>query len=231
MNLVEEALAQGRKTLSEHASKQFLASHGIPVCREHLAQSEDDAVRAASDVGFPVVMKACGADLTHKTEDNLIRLGIRSEEEVREVYRELSGKPVQGVEGILVQEMVSGHRELVIGLIRDPQFGPCVMFGFGGIFTEVLNDVSFRVAPLEPYDAEEMMEEIRSKKILDPFRGEPEVDREQLARALIALGKIGMENPGIQEVDINPLKVREGKPVAVDALVVLAQPESEGGSE
>jgi acetyl-CoA synthetase (ADP-forming) len=225
MNLVEEALAQGRKTLSEHASKQFLSSHGIPVCREVLARSEDEAVRAASDMGFPVVMKACGADLTHKTEDNLIRLGIRSEEEVREVYGDLSGKPIQGIEGVLVQEMVLGHRELVIGLIRDPQFGPCVMFGFGGIFTEVLNDVTFRVAPLEPYDAMEMMEEIRSKKVLDPFRGEPAVDKEKLAQALIALGKIGMENPAIQEVDINPLKIREGTPVAVDALVVLAPPE------
>lgn len=223
MNLIDEALAQGRKTLSEHASKQFLASHGIPVCREALARTEEDALRAASEVGFPVVMKACGAELTHKTEENLIRLGVRSEEEVREAYRELSGKPVQGIDGILVQEMVRGHRELVIGLIRDPQFGPCVMFGFGGIFTEVLNDVSFRVAPLETYDAMEMMEEIRSKKILDPFRGEPAVDREPLAQALIALGKIGLDHPAIQEVDINPLKIRDGKPVAVDALVVLSQ--------
>jgi len=225
MNLVEEALAKGRKTLSEHDSKIFLASYGIPVCRERLVHSEDDAVRVASELGFPVVMKACGADLTHKTEDNLVRLGVRSEGEMREVYRELAGKPVKGIEGILVQEMVRGHRELVIGLIRDPQFGPCVMFGFGGIFTEVLNDVSFRVAPLETYDAMEMMEEIRAKKILDPFRGEPAVNREPLAQALIALGRIGMENPGIQEVDINPLKIREGNPVAVDALVVLAPQE------
>jgi len=197
------------------------------VCREVLARSADEAVGAASDMGFPVVMKACGADLTHKTEDNLIRLGIRGEEEVREAYGDLAAKPVQGIEGVLVQEMVQGHRELVIGLIRDPQFGPCVMFGFGGIFTEVLNDVTFRVAPLETYDAMEMMEEIRSKKILDPFRGEPAVDKEKLAGALIALGKIGMENPAIQEVDINPLKIREGTPVAVDALVVLAPPEQD----
>lgn len=222
MNLVEEALAKGRKTLSEYDSKMFLASHGIPVCRERLVHSEDDAARAASEVGFPVVMKACGADLTHKTEGNLVRLGVRSETEAREVYRELAGRPVEGIEGILVQEMVRGHRELVIGLIRDPQFGPCVMFGFGGIFTEVLNDVAFRVAPLEPYDAMEMMDEIRAKKILDPFRGEPAVNREALVQALIALGTIGMENPGIQEVDINPLKIRDGNPIAVDALVVLA---------
>jgi acetate---CoA ligase (ADP-forming) subunit beta len=222
MNLIEEAVAKGQKTLSEHASKQFLASHGIPICRETLVHSEDDAVQAASSLGFPVVLKACGAELTHKTEDNLVRLGVRSEEEVREVYRDLAGRKVQGIQGILVQEMVRGHRELVIGLIRDAQFGPCVMFGFGGIFTEVLNDVSFRVAPLEPWDALEMMDEIRAKKILDPFRGEPAVDREQLARALVTLGNIGLESPSIQEIDINPLKVREGKLVAVDALVVLS---------
>jgi len=222
MNAIEQAQAEGRKTLSEHEAKQFLAAHGIPVCREVLARTEEDAVRAAAEMGFPVVMKACGAELTHKTEENLVRLGVRSEGEVREAYRELSGRPVRGIEGILVQEMVRGHRELVIGLIRDPQFGPCVMFGFGGIFTEVLNDVSFRVAPLEAYDAMEMMEEIRAKKILDPFRGEPAVDREPLVQALIALGRIGLDNPSIQEVDINPLKIRDGKPVAVDALVVLS---------
>jgi acyl-CoA synthetase (NDP forming) len=221
MNLIEEAVAKGQKTLSEYASKQFLASHGIPVCRESLVQSEDDAVQAASAMGFPVVMKACGADLTHKTEDNLIRLGIRSGEEVRAAYGELAGREIQGIDGILVQEMVQGHRELVLGLIRDAQFGPCVMFGFGGIFTEVLNDVSFRVAPLEEWDAMEMMREIRAKKILEPFRGEPAVDTEQLAKALIALGKIGLENPSIQEVDINPMKIRDGKAVAVDSLVVL----------
>jgi len=111
----------------------------------------------------------------------------------------------------------------VIGLIRDAQFGPCVMFGFGGIFTEVLNDVSFRVAPLETWDAMEMMDEIRAKKILDPFRGEPAVDREMLAQSLITLGTIGLENPSIHEIDINPFKIRDGKPVAVDALVVLSR--------
>ncbi len=221
MKIIEEAIAKGQKSLSEFASKQFLKSYGIPVCQEHLVQSEEEAVEKASAIGFPVVMKGCGETLTHKTESNLVRLWLRSPEEVQQAYRDLTGLAQEGLEGILVEEMVPGHRELVIGLIRDAQFGPCVMFGFGGIFTEVLNDVSFRVAPLEEWDAMEMMEEIRAKKILDEFRGEAAVDRKALADCLIALGKIGLENPEVQEIDVNPLKFRDGKPVAVDALVVL----------
>ena len=222
MKILEEAVAQGRKTLSEYESKQFLASHGIPICREALVQSEAQALQQAREIGFPVVMKACGAALTHKTEGNLVRLGLASAEDVSRAYRELTQAGQDGLDGVLVQEMVKGHRELVIGLIRDAQFGPCVMFGFGGIFTEVLNDVAFRVAPLLKWDATEMMEEIRARKILEPFRGEPAVDRDILAQSLITLGQIGLDYPAIQEIDINPLKVREGKPIAVDALVVLA---------
>jgi len=222
MKIIEEAIAKGQKSLSEFASKQFLASYGIPVCGESLVQSEKEAVKKAKEFGFPVVLKACGATLTHKTEGNLIRLWLRGPDEVQTAYRDLTQDKSQDLEGVLVQEMVSGHRELVIGLIRDAQFGPCVMFGFGGIFTEVLNDVSFRVAPLEEWDAMEMMEEIRAKKILEAFRGEPAVDRHLLAESLIALGKIGLENDSIEEIDVNPLKFRDGKPVAVDALVVLA---------
>jgi acetyl-CoA synthetase (ADP-forming) len=223
MKIIEEAIARGQKSLSEFGSKQVLASYGIPVCQESLVHSEDEAVARARAFGFPVVLKACGEKLIHKTEENLVRLWLRSPQEVQEAYRDLTKRAPEGLEGILVQEMVPGHRELVIGLIRDAQFGPCVMFGFGGVFTEVLNDVSFRVAPLEEWDAMEMMEEIRAKKILEPFRGEPPVDRRLLAESLIALGRIGLENSAIEEIDVNPLKFRNGKPVAVDALVVLSQ--------
>jgi succinyl-CoA synthetase beta subunit len=228
MKIIEEAVAKGQKSLSEFESKQLLASYGIPVCRESLVQSEEEAVEKATAFGFPVVLKACGATLTHKTEGNLIRLWLRGPEEVKEAYRDLARGPSEGLDGVLVQEMVSGHRELVIGLIRDAQFGPCVMFGFGGVFTEVLNDVSFRVAPLEEWDAMEMMEEIRAKKILEDFRGEPAVDRRLLAESLIALGRIGLENDSIEEIDVNPLKFRDGKPLAVDALVVLADKAKSG---
>lgn len=222
MGILEEAVAKGHKTLSEYSSKKFLQSHGIPVCKECLVTSENDLVRAIDEIGLPVVLKACGPELTHKTEGNLVRLHLSTPDEALGAYRDLMAHATSGWEGVLVQEMVRGHRELVIGLTRDAQFGPCVMFGLGGILTEVLNDVTFRIAPLETYDALEMVTEIRARKILDAFRGEPPVDLNMLASCLITLGRIGLENPVIQEVDINPLKVRNGKPVAVDALVVIS---------
>jgi len=219
-NVVEEALKRGQKTLSEYESKLLLKEYGIPVTREYLAGSAKDAVKYAKELGYPVVLKGCGAELTHKTEHGLIKLGLKNEDEVKKAYEELvkKGSPMDGV---LVQEMVEGDRELVIGLIRDPQFGPCVMFGLGGIYTEVLRDVSFRVAPLMRRDAREMMEEIKARQILGPFRGKEPVDREILSESLIAMGQIGLDHSKIKEIDINPLIILRGKPIAVDALVVL----------
>jgi succinyl-CoA synthetase beta subunit len=221
MNIIEEALKRGAKTLSEHESKLFLAEHGIPVTREVVVSTEENAVLAAEDIGYPVVLKGSGEALSHKTEMNLIALDMRSEAEVREAFQRLTSNPEVAVAEVLVQQMVKGDRELVIGLTRDDQFGPCVMFGLGGIFTEILEDISFRVAPLRRVDAMEMMEDIRGKKILDAVRGKASVDREVLADILLSLGQIGLDYEKIREIDINPLKILDGKPIAVDALVVL----------
>jgi len=126
-----------------------------------------------------------------------------------------------------VQEWIEGDkREFVVGLTRDPQFGPCVMFGLGGIFTEALRDVSFRIAPLSEMDAEEMIDEIQTRKLLGEFRGSPAVDRAELVKALMGIGRLGLENDEIAEIDINPLIVDGDKPVAVDALVILAAPKA-----
>ena len=122
---------------------------------------------------------------------------------------------------ILVQEMVKGQRELVVGLNRDPQFGPCVMFGLGGIFTEILKDIAFRIAPLEKRDALEMMQEIKARKILEPVRGMPAADLDKLSDILIKVGTIGLEQEAVKEIDINPVILSGSNPVAVDALVVL----------
>jgi acetyl-CoA synthetase (ADP-forming) len=151
----------------------------------------------------------------------MIELDIKDENALEVAYKALEERGQGKLDGILVQQMIKGEREFVAGLIRDPQFGPCVMFGLGGIFTEVLKDVTFRVAPLEKRDALEMMDEIRSKKLLDAFRGKPAVNREVLAETLINLGKIGLENEEIAEIDINPIKIKDDMPIAVDALVVL----------
>ncbi len=222
MGIIEEAAARGQKSLDEYQAKRFLAEHGIPVTREELVSNPQEAVQAAERLGWPVVLKACGPDIAHKTERDLVRVRIETPEALQKAYSEieanLGGEPY---EGMLVQEMVKGEREFVIGLIRDPQFGPCVMFGLGGIFTEVLKDTSFRVAPLEEYDAMQMMEEIRAKALLDSFRGKPPVDRKALAAALIAVGDIGMKYEAVKEIDINPVIIAGDKPVAVDALIVL----------
>lgn len=222
MKIIDEALKRGAKALSEYESKKLLAEYGVSITQEKIVSAEDDAVAAASDIGYPVVLKGSGEELSHKTEMNLIALNLRDENEVREAYKNLISNPEAEVKEVLVQQMIKGDRELVVGLTRDAQFGPCVMFGLGGIFTEILEDVSFRVAPLTRWDAKDMMGEIRAAKILDAFRGKPEVDREALADILIAIGTIGMELDQVAEIDINPLKILDGKPVAVDALVVLS---------
>ena len=226
MNMIEKALAEGRSALSEHESKQLLSSFGIPVTNEVIVRNAVGAGSSAAVlVGFPVVLKASGASLSHKTEVGGVALNLRTEEEVRKEGERLLKIP--GCEALLVQEMVKGGREIVCGLIRDTQFGPCVMFGIGGILTEVLEDIVFRVAPLTLSDARDMVAEIRGTKIVEPFRGEGAADMDQLCQTLVALGEIGIKYGDVLEIDINPLKIRpNGKVVAVDALVVLKAAEN-----
>ena len=221
MESIEAALKRGARTLSEHDSLQFLSAHGVPVVRQKVIDTEDNAVAAAAEIGYPVVLKGSGEGVSHKTELSLVAIDLRNEKDVRKAYNELTSRPEVQIKDVLVQQMIKGDRELVVGLTRDAQFGPCVMFGIGGIFTEVLKDTSFRIAPLSRWDAMDMMEDIRGKEILGAFRGKPPVDREILADILIAVGQIGMNYDQIREIDINPLKISDEKPVAVDALVVL----------
>ncbi len=218
--IIDDAVKRGMKTLSEYDSKKVIASAGVPVTREKLARSREEALRFAGEIGYPVVLKGCSADAAHKTEMGLVKLKLGGPDEVGAAYDEITGKGLD-LDGVLVQEMIRGDREFVIGMSRDPQFGPCVMFGIGGIFTEVIKDVTFRVAPLTELDAEEMIDEIRMKKLLGEFRGSPAVDRTALVRALVGIGEIGYGNDRIAEIDINPVIIDGGRPVAVDALVVL----------
>ena len=221
MDIVDKARKEGRETLSEYESKIVLASYDIPVTREIIIQNDNDVISAAHEIGYPVVMKGCSPEITHKTEKDLIRTDIRDDKEALDTFNDIMAGMKGSHGAILIQEMIKGKRELVIGLIRDPQFGPCVMFGLGGIFTEILKDVSFRLAPLEKRDALEMMDEIKAHKMLDAVRGMEPVDRELLSKMLINVGKIGVENDAIKEIDINPVIISGSRPVAVDALVVL----------
>ncbi len=221
MGIIEQALSENRTTLSEYESKKLLATYGIPVSREVLVQNRAALIPALKQIGYPMVLKGCSPQISHKTEQGVVRLDIRSEEEALIAYDEINSSIGGNDAGVLVQEMVKGQRELMAGLTRDAQFGPCVMFGLGGIFTEILKDVSFRLAPLEEKDALDMMEEIKGHRILDAIRGMERVNRSTVARILTALGSIGLENENIKEIDVNPLIIRNGEPVAVDALVVL----------
>jgi acetyl-CoA synthetase (ADP-forming) len=221
VKIIDDALLRGEKTLSEFDSKKVLEAYFIPVTREYIAKSLTDAKRLAQEIGYPVVLKGSSSTLTHKTELDMVELNIKNEKALKDAYQSIEKRGESKIDGILVQEMIKGKREFVAGLIRDPQLGPCVMFGLGGIFTEALQDVTFRVAPLEIEDALEMMNEIKAKKLLDSFRGKPAVNKDILANVLKNLGRIGLEIPEIAEIDINPLIIKNGIPIAVDALVVL----------
>jgi len=221
MEIIKKAIEEGKKTLSEFDSKKVLAEYGIPVTQEVTVTNIDDLKQAAKQIGYPIVLKGNSAEIAHKTEMGLIQIDIRNETEAITAFNDIIGKMPGTEKEVLVQEMVKGQRELVAGMTCDAQFGPCVMFGLGGIFTEVLKDVAFRVAPLTKRDATDLMNDIKATKILDAVRGMEAVDRDLLADILIAVGKIGMDYPQVKEIDINPLKIKNGKPIAVDALIVL----------
>jgi succinyl-CoA synthetase beta subunit len=208
-------------TLSESASKRLLAAHGVAVVDERTADTVDAAVEAAVELGFPVVVKLCGPAIAHKTERGLVRLGLTDEAAVRAAGEALltAAAPEDGAVELLIAPMLSGTRELIAGVTDDPHFGRCVMVGMGGILTEAIADVSFRLVPVDRVDAEEMLDDLATQRLLGPFRGEPAVDRAALVDVLLALSDLAQHDPDVRAVDVNPLIVVDGRPVAVDALV------------
>src|SRR2546427_8374955 len=222
--------ADGERPLSEHASKALLAGYGVRVAREALGADAEAAARAGEEIGFPVVVKLCGDAIVHKTERNLVRLGIADAAGVRAAARELLARrrPEDGDVALLVAEMVRGRRELIAGVVRDPQFGPCVMLGVGGILAEAIGDVVFAAAPLSATEARRMIGGLGAgRHLLAPVRGEPAVDVDALAEILVGLGRLALERPEVQSIDRKPPTVRDGRPIAVDALVVLGSPAPE----
>ena len=211
-----------RMTLTEAESKAALRQYGVPVVEEWVVRTADEAAQQATKLGYPVVLKGLGARLTHKTELGLVKLNLQNAEDVCTAAGEIAAGAGADLEGFLLQPMVTGRREFVAGLFRDVQFGPVVMFGLGGIFTEALDDVIFRLAPLDEAEARHMIGELRSKKLLSAFRGDKPADMEALIRTLVGLSRLGCDHPEIKEVDINPLIVSsDGRVKAVDALIVL----------
>jgi acetate---CoA ligase (ADP-forming) subunit beta len=211
------------RTLSEPESKRVLAAAGVPVLDERVVDTPGEATDAARELApdAAVVVKLCGDGVAHKTERGLVRLGLHGDNDVRAAAQQLldAATPEDGEVGILVAPMVRGSRELIAGLHRDAQFGPCVMLGIGGVLTEALADVAFRLVPVERVDAEELLDDLETQALLGPVRGEPPVDRTVVADLVLALSRLAEADPAIVSVDVNPLVVVDGRPVAVDALV------------
>jgi acetate---CoA ligase (ADP-forming) subunit beta len=209
------------RTLAEHESLALLREHGIATVEEVVVADAADAVRAADRLGYPVVVKATGAGLAHKTERGLVRLGLRGAADVEAAANELLAAATDGPGELVVAPMVAGRRELFAGAHDDPQFGPTVVVGIGGVFAEALSDVAVSLAPIDDVDAREMIGALRAPSYLGPFRGEPAVDRDRLAAVLLALSDLITRRGEVVAVDVNPLVVVDGVPVAVDALVEL----------
>ena len=170
MEAIERALAENRRALTEYEAKRLLAGYGIPVTRETVASSRADTVDAARSIGFPVVIKGSGAELMHKSEAGAVLVNILNEADVTAAFDDVSRRLGSKFEGVLVQEMIKGRRELVIGMHREPHFGPCVMLGLGGVMTEIINDTAFRVAPFDEIEALDMVSHLRAKQIFDADR-------------------------------------------------------------
>lgn len=209
------------RTLPEDEGSALLAEYGVPVAPSARVRDADAAVVAAEAIGFPVVAKLAGDGIAHKTERGLVRLALADAAAVRAAAAALlaAARPADGDVAVLVAPMLRGNRELVAGLVRDPQFGPCVMVGFGGVLAEAVADVAFVPVPLDPVDAAEAIESLAAQRVLGPARGEPAVDREALAAVMLSLAALAEARPDVVSVDVNPLIVLDGQPVAVDALV------------
>ncbi|HDI60793.1 MAG TPA: CoA-binding protein [Desulfobacteraceae bacterium] len=221
--LIDTALSEERPALADADAKVLLANHGIPLVPEARVQSVAEAAEAARRTGFPVVLKGYGPNLLHKTEQGLVRPGLASAEAVAAAAEAMAQSAGAQLEGFLVQPQVEGRREFVAGIFRDAQFGPVILFGLGGVFTEALADVALRLAPLTRQDAAAMLAEIRARRLLEAFRGEAAVNKDRLIDVLLALSDIAVRYPRVAELDINPLLITPGgDPVAVDALVTVA---------
>jgi len=208
-------------TLSESASKELLARHGLPIAAEEVVADPAAAVEAACRIGFPVVAKLCGDSIAHKTERGLVRLGLADSGAVSAAAAELlaAATDADGDVSVLIAPMVRGNRELIAGLNRDPQFGMTVMVGVGGILAEAVADVSVRLVPIDRHDAAQMLDDLSTQSLLGEFRGEPALDRDAMADVLVGLSDAATAHPEIVSADLNPLIICEGRPVAVDALV------------
>jgi acyl-CoA synthetase (NDP forming) len=223
---IQQARSQGRTVLTEIESKQVLAAAGIPVAEATLAPSAEAAAKAADAAGYPVVMKIVSPDITHKSDVGGVKVGLASADEVRAAFDEMTAavkarEPGAKIEGVAVQKMAPQGIEVIIGMSKDPQFGPVLMFGLGGILVEVLKDVSFRIVPIERRDAREMIEDIKAYPVLQGVRGQDPADVGALEDLLLKLSEFVEANPRVEELDLNPVFAYKDGALAVDARIVV----------
>ena len=224
--IISTALNKGRAQLNEVEAKQLLASVGVPVAQTKLATTADGAVSAAEEIGYPVVMKIVSPDIAHKSDVGGVVIGIENSDGVRSVFEEISQSvankaPQAEIDGIAIQAMVPQGTEIIVGSTTDEQFGPVMMFGLGGVFVEILEDVAFRIVPLEPKDARDIVREIKGFPLLDGARGREKADIDSLETLILKVSNLVDENPEIAELDLNPIFAYSDGVVAVDAHVVL----------
>lgn len=218
----------GRVVLTEAESKELLRGLGIRTTRMLAAATRDEAVAASREVGYPCVLKVDSADITHKSDAGGVAVGLAGEAQVGEAFDVImtacrAACPEAGIDGVTVQEMAVPGLEVIVGVATDPQFGPVVMFGLGGVWVEVLEDVSFRLAPLTRDDARAAIAEIRAARLLDGFRGSDPVDKAALEDILLKVSAFVVETPQVRELDLNPVFAYPDGAVAVDARVILGE--------
>jgi acyl-CoA synthetase (NDP forming) len=221
-----QAIKEGRKNLTETEAKAVCMDYGIPVTRSELAENEEEALKLAEKIGFPVVLKIVSPDIIHKSDVGGVIVNLKNAKEVGNAYKQILSNVKKHdanakITGMLVQEMAPASTEVIVGSIKDPQFGPALMFGLGGVFVEVLKDVTFRIAPVTEEEAREMIEEVKAYPLLKGYRGSPPADINAIVQIILATSKLVMEHEEIKELDLNPIMVYEKGAKAVDARIIL----------
>ena len=225
-SIVEQARAQGRTILTEIEAKQMLEEAGVPVSPARLAKTKDEAASMAASLGFPAVLKIVSPQITHKSDVGGVALGLTSADDVAAAFERIVASAKQHVpdatiEGVAVQRMEKQGTEVIVGVTKDPQFGPVLMFGLGGVLVEVLKDVAFRVIPINERDARQMIEEIKGYPLLQGYRGSDPADIAKLQELLLKVSTFVEAHPEVAELDLNPVFAYKDAAIAVDARVVL----------
>ncbi len=224
--LLEHVLSEGRKNLLEPEAYEVLSSYSIPICPYKVVDSIEEAESAANSIGYPIVLKIISPDIIHKSDVGGVRIGIKDDQQLKEDYTSLLNDvrekaPNARIIGVLVEKMAPKSVEVVVGMLRDPTFGPAVMFGLGGVLIEIMKDVIFRITPVSKEEAIDMIKKVKGYPLLSGFRGSKPLDVDTIADVICNVSRISIENPVIDQVDLNPVIVYEKGLVVVDARIIL----------